>query len=155
MDAYILPKTIAYLFLSTSSPTTLHFETPIEFMQAGKGSDFDVAFSKDKKTLVLRPLGIFSDQKNMVIISKDTHFHFKLMNVEKRAHDFVYIHRGDRNISYVKKFENDFLKIHEGESSLYLVNKTKNPLEINGVMVHKSVVLSKGLPVIMNEEVVY
>ena len=58
MDAFIIPKTIAYIFLSTSSPTTLHFDDPVEFMQAGKSSDFDVSFSKNRKSLVIRPIGI-------------------------------------------------------------------------------------------------
>jgi hypothetical protein len=155
MDAFILPKTIAYIFLSTSSPTTLHFEKPIEFMQAGKGSDFDVSFSKNRKALVIRPVGNFIDTKNMVILSEDAHFHFKLINVEPRPHDFVFVHKGRENSSYVKKFENDLVKIHEGETSLYVVNKTKAPIEINGSMVDKHIFLSKGLPVFVNGQVVY
>ena len=155
MDAFIIPKTIAYIFLSTSSPTTLHFEQPVEFMQAGKGSDFDVAFSKNRKSLVIRPIGSFSDAKNMVIISEETHFHFKLLNMESRQHDFVYIHKGRENATYVKKFENDLVKIHEGDTSIYIVNKSKLPLEINGSLVERQIFLSKGLPVIVNGQLVY
>jgi hypothetical protein len=155
MDAFILPKTIAYIFLSTSSPTTLHFEKPIEFMQAGKGSDFDVSFSKNRRSIVIRPIGNFADVKNMVILSEDAHFHFKLLNVEPRPHDFVYIHKGRENSSYVKKFENDLVKIHEGETSLYVVNKTKESLEINGLEVKKYIFLSKGLPVLVNGQTIY
>ncbi len=155
MDAFIIPKTIAYIFLSTSSPPTLHFEQPVEFMQAGKGSDFDVAFSKNRKSLVIRPMGTFEEAKNMVIISEDTHFHFKLLNMESRQHDFVYIHKGRENATYVKKFENDLVKIHEGDSSIYIVNKSKVPVEINGSLVERHTFLSKGLPVIVNGQLVY
>lgn len=155
MEAYIIPKTIAYIFLSTSSPTTLHFEEPVEFMQAGKGSDFEVAFSKNRKSLVIRPVGTFEDQKNMVIISPSTHFHFKLMNMESRQHDFVYIHPGHPNSSYIKKFEDDLVKIHEGLSSLYIVNKSSSPIEVNGSKVDRHVYVSKGLPVIINGKTVY
>lgn len=155
MDAFIIPKTIAYIFLSTSSPTTLHFEEPVEFMQAGKGSDFDVMFSKNRKSLVIRPVGTFEEPKNMVILSKDTHFHFKLVNMESRQHDFVYIHKGKANSTYVKKFENELVIIHEGESSLYIVNKTSSPIDINGSKIEKHVFISKGLPVILNSKVIY
>lgn len=155
MDAFIVPKTIAYVFLSTSSPTTMHFEKPVEFMQAGRGSDFDVVFSKNRKSIVIRPIGNFSDQKNMVIISEDTHFHFKLLNFENRQHDFIYFHRGRENSTYVKKFESDQVKIHEGETSLYVVNKTSRSIDINGSLVDKSIFLSKGLPVLVNGSVVY
>ena len=155
MDAFIIPKTIAYIFLSTSSPTTLHFEQPVEFMQAGKGSDFDVAFSKNRKSLVIRPMGTFEEAKNMVIISEDTHFHFKLLNMESRQHDFVYIHKGRENATYVKKFENDLVKIHEGDTSIYIVNKSKVPVEVNGSLVERHTFLSKGLPVIVNRQLVY
>ena len=155
MDAFIIPKTIAYIFLSTSSPTTLHFEQPVEFMQAGKGSDFDVAFSKNRKSVVIRPMGTFEEAKNMVIISEDTHFHFKLLNMESRQHDFVYIHKGRENATYVKKFENDLVKIHEGDSSIYIVNKSKVPVEVNGSLVERHTFLSKGLPVIVNGQLVY
>ena len=155
MDAFIIPKTIAYIFLSTSSPTTLHFEQPVEFMQAGKGSDFDVSFSKNRKSLVIRPIGNFGEAKNMVIISQDTHFHFKLLNMESHQHDFVYIHQGRKNVTYVKKFENDLIKIHEGDSSLYVVNKSKSAVEINGSLVENHTFLSKGLPVIVNGKAIY
>ena len=155
MDAFIIPKTISYIFLSTSSPTTLHFDDPVEFMQAGKSSDFDVSFSKNRKSLVIRPIGTFSDSKNMVIISQDTHFHFKLVNMESKQHDFVYIHKGRANSSYIKKFENDLVKVHEGESSLYVVNKTNAPLDVNGSRVDHHTYISKGLPVIINGIAVY
>jgi hypothetical protein len=155
MDAYIIPKTIAYLFLSTSSPTTLHFDQPVEFMQAGKGSDFDVSFSKNRKSLVIRPMSIFSEPKNMVILSEDTHFHFKLMNMENKQHDFVYIHSGHANSTYVKKFESEIVKIHEGESSLYIVNKSKTPIDVNGSQVDHHIFISKGLPVYINGELIY
>jgi hypothetical protein len=155
MDAFIIPKTIAYIFLSTSSPTTLHFEEPVEFMQAGKGSDFDVSFSKNRKSLVIRPIGTFIDPKNMVIISKDMHFHFKLVNMESKQHDFVYIHKGAPNSTYIKKFENDLVKIHVGESSLYIVNKTQSEVDVNGEMIERHTFISKGLPVIINGKVVY
>jgi hypothetical protein len=155
MDAFIIPKTIAYIFLSTSSPTTLHFEQPVEFMQAGRGNDFDVAFSKDRKSLVIRPIGNYAEAKNMVIISEDNHYHFKLLNMESRQHDFVYIHKGKENATYVKKFENDLVKIHEGESSLYIVNKSKAAIEINGLLVERQTFLSKGLPVIVNGQAIF
>jgi hypothetical protein len=155
MDAFIIPKTIAYIFLSTSSPTTLHFDDPVEFMQAGKGSDFDVSFSKNRKSLVIRPIGTFLDPKNMVIISEATHFHFKLVNMESKQHDFVYIHKGKPNSTYVKKFENDVVLVHEGESSLYIVNKTGTALDVNGSKVDRHTYLSKGLPVIVNGITVY
>jgi hypothetical protein len=155
MDAFIIPKTIAYIFLSTSSPTTLHFEEPVEFMQAGKASDFDVNFSKNRKSLVIRPIGTFEDSKNMVIISKDTHFHFKLVNMESKQHDFVYIHKGKENSTYVKKLETELVKIHEGESSLYIVNKTSDSIDINGETVMRHAFVSKGLPVLVNGKRVY
>jgi hypothetical protein len=155
MDAFIIPKTIAYIFLSTSSPTTLHFEDPVEFMQAGKGSDFDVTFSKNRQSLVIRPVGFFEGTKNMVILSKDTHFHFKLINNESKQHDFIYIHKGRENSTYVKKFENEIIKVHEGESSIYLVNKLKEPIEVNGVKIERHIFISKGLPVIVNGQVIY
>jgi hypothetical protein len=155
MDAFIIPKTMAYVFLSTSSPTTLHFQAPVEFMQAGKGSDFDVAFSKNRRSLVIRPVGTFSEPKNMVVISEEMNFHFKLINMESQQHDFVYIHKGKANSTYVKKFENDLVKIHEGDSSLYIVNKLPTAIEINGAKVERQTFISKGLPVIVDGKVIY
>jgi len=155
MDAFIIPKTVAYIFLSTSSPTTLHFPAPVEFMQAGKGSDFDVAFSKNRKSIVIRPIGAFSEPKNMVVISEEMNFHFKLINKESFQHDFVYIHKGKANSTYVKKFENDQVKIHEGDNSLYVVNKLQTPIEVNGAKVERQIFISKGLPVMVGGQVVY
>ena len=155
MDAFILPKTVAYIFLSTSSPTTLHFPEPVEFMQAGKGSDFDVIFSKNRKSIVMRPIGFFSEPKNMVVVSKDMNFHLKLINNEHRQHDFVYINPGKPNAIYVKRFEDEKVKIHEGDSSLYIVNKTEAAIDINGMVVRTHIFLSKGLPSLVDGKIIY
>lgn len=155
MDAFILPKTVAYIFLSTTSPTTLHFPSPIEFMQAGKGSDFDVVFSKNRKSLVIRPVGSFSEAKNMVVISDEMNFHFKLINSESGQHDFVYLHKGRANDTYIKKYEDTKVKIHEGKSSLYIVNKLSSPIDVNGSRVDRHIFLSKGLPVLVDGKIVF
>ncbi len=93
MDFYILAKSIAYLFLSLNAPTTLVFQEPIEYVSAGKTGDFSLNRSNNQRILVIQPLKEIPET-NMVVITKDQHFQFRLKTVDKGHHAFVYVYRG-------------------------------------------------------------
>lgn len=156
MDAYILAKTVVYLFLSINSPTTLYFDEPIEFVQAGKSGEISVVRSSNKKILVIQPLLKIEEERNMVVITKSHHFNFKFKLNTFGHHDFLYIHPGATNRAYKVKFENSIVRILEGETSTYIQNKTKDRIKINGMDMDRSLYFSKGLPIFLNgERVIY
>jgi hypothetical protein len=151
MDFYILTKSIAYLFLSLNSPTTLVFQEPIEYVSAGKNGDFTLNRSNNQKILVVQPLKEVSES-NMVVITKDQHFQFKVNTVTKGHHVFVYVYPGMINKTFIKKLETADFRILEGDSSILVQNKRDGVLKVNDRMVDRDKYFSKGVPLFINEK---
>ncbi len=149
MDFYILTKSIAYLFLSLSSPTTLVFQEPIEYVSAGKNGDFALNRSNNQKILVIQPLKEIAET-NMVVITKEQHFQFKVRPVEKGHHTFVYVYPGAINKTFVKKLETSDFRILEGDSSILVQSKRDGPLTVNDYEVKREDHFSKGVPLFIN-----
>lgn len=154
MDFYILARSLIYLFLSLSHPTTLVFDEPVEYVSVGKEGDFAVHRANNQKILVVQPLKEFSET-DMIVITKDHHYQFKVRDgdVEKeKTHSFIYVHEGEANKSYVLKFENKFLKILEGDTSTFIQNKSKETIWVNDKQIDREGVFSKGIPFIVNNQ---
>lgn len=149
MDFYILAKSMVFLFLSTNSPTTLVFQEPIEYVSAGKNGDFVLNRSNNQKILVVQPLKEIDDT-NMVVITKDQHFQFKVKTVEKGHHPFIYIYSGSINRTFVKKLETPDFRVLEGDSSTLVQNKRDLPLRVNDTELEREEYFSKGVPLFIN-----
>lgn len=152
MDFYILARSLIYLFLTISHPTTLVFDEPVEYVSAGKEGDFSLHRANNQKILVVQPLKDFSET-DMIVITKDHHYQFKIRKtttVGEKSHSFVYIHDGEINRSYVLKFENELVRILEGESSSLVQNKTKKNVLVNDKSIDREGSFSKGIPFIVN-----
>lgn len=156
MNFYILAKSMTYLFLTLSHPTTLVFNEPVEYVSAGKEGDFDLHRANNQKILVIRPLKYFGET-DMIIITKDRHYQFKLKEVQQgqnsdQSHSLVNIYEGAINRSFNKKIETDNYKIFDGETSSWVVNKAKSPITVNGVEVVRDGYFSKGSPILINNQ---
>lgn len=149
MDFYILAKSMVYLFLSTSSPTTLVFQEPIEYVSAGKNGDFALNRSNNQKILVIQPLKEI-DETNMVVITKDQHFQFKVRTLEKGHHPFIYVYPGTINKTFVKKLETSEFRVLEGDTSMLVQNKREESLKVNESNVDREEHFSKGVPLFIN-----
>jgi hypothetical protein len=149
MDFYILAKSMAFLFLSLSSPTTLVFQEPIEYVSAGKNGDFAINRSNNQKILVIQPLKEIAET-NMVVITKEQHFQFKLSTSDKYHHTFVYVYPGAINKTFVKKLETPDFRILEGDSSTLVQNKRDGPLRVNDKELEREDHFSKGVPLFIN-----
>ncbi len=155
MDFFILPKAIIFLFLTMNAPTTLVFQNPVEYVSAGKTGDFSINRSNNKKILVIQPLKEVSET-NMVVVTSEENFNFKVQIVDKEAHSFVYLYDGQVNKSFIKKLETDSFRILEGETSVLIQNKEKHSLTVNGVSLEREGYFSKGSPVMIeNKRVLY
>lgn len=156
MNFYILAKSMTYLFLTLSHPTTLVFNEPVEYVSAGKEGDFDLHRANNQKILVIRPLKYFGET-DMIIITKDRHYQFKLKEIQlgqnsEQSHSLVNIYEGSINRSFNKKIETDNYKIFDGETSSWVVNKSKAPIIVNGVEVVRDGYFSKGSPILINNQ---
>ena len=156
MDFYILAKSLTYLFLSISHPTTLVFEEPVEYVSAGKEGDFNIHRSNNQKILVLRPLKSFGET-DMIILTKENHYQFKLKEVylnglNDKSHTLVNVYQGAINKSFTKKIETEKFRFFEGETSTWIVNKTKEALQVNEKEIVKEGHFSKGSPILINNQ---
>ncbi len=153
MNFYILAKSLIYLFLTLSHPTTLVFDEPVEYVSAGREGDFDLHRANNQKILVIRPLKSFGET-DMIVITKDHHYQFKLKEISSNqssdSHSFVNIFEGAIDRSFNKKIETDAYKIFEGETSSWIINKTKNSINVNGVEIIREGYFSKGSPILIN-----
>lgn len=157
MDFYILTRSLIYLFLSISHPTTLVFDEPVEYVSAGKEGEFTLHRANNQKILIVQPLKEFTET-DMIVVTKDKHYQFKIKRPDQesgKTHSFVYIHEGEVNRSYVLKFENSDIKILEGDSSTLVQNKTKKPILVNDKMIERESVFSKGTPFLINNQRVF
>lgn len=150
MDAYIIPKTIAYIILSLNGPTTLQFDEQIEFVQAGKAGEISVNISSNKKTVVLQALQPVTEQRNMVILTKNNSFNLNYRIRESGHHQFLKIHEGEEDSSFKIKLETSDYKILEGKKSYLAINKKDSPLVINGSLIEAKEYFSKGLPLYLS-----
>jgi hypothetical protein len=140
-----------------SHPTTLVFDEPVEYVSAGKEGEFTLHRANNQKILIIQPLKEFTET-DMIVVTKDKHYQFKIKRPDQelgKSHSFVYIHEGEVNRSYVLKFENSDIKILEGESSTLVQNKTKKPIMVNGKMIERESVFSKGTPFLINNQRVF
>lgn len=149
MDFFILAKSMTFLFLSISSPTTMVFQEPVEYVNAGKNGDFTIDRSKNQKILVITPLKEVDD-KNIVVITKDQHFQFKVKTVTHGHHPIIYVYPGLINKTFVKKLETSYFRILEGDTSMLIQNKTEGPIIVNDVKVEREDHFSKGVPLFIN-----
>jgi hypothetical protein len=157
MDFYILARSLIYLFLTISHPTTLVFDEPIEYVSIGKEGEFSLHRANNQKLLVVQPLKDFTET-DMIVITKDKHYQFKVRKPETEkelAHSFVYMHEGEINRSYVLKFENSDVRILEGETSSLIQNKTKKQILINEKIVDREGNFSRGIPFIINNQRIF
>jgi hypothetical protein len=150
MDFYILTRSLIYLFLTISHPTTLVFDEPVEYVSAGKEGDFDLHRANNKKILVVRPLKEFNET-DMIVITKDHHYQFKIKSplAGEKTHSFIYLHEGEINRSFVKRVETENYKVLEGDTSTLIQNKKKEPLTVNEQVVDREGYFSKGSPILI------
>ncbi len=154
MDFYILARSLIYLFLTVSHPTTLVFDEPVEYVSAGREGEFSLHRANNQKILVVQPLKDCSET-DMIVITKDHHYQFKVKRPvleTDKTHSFVYIHEGEVNRSYVLKFENSEVKILEGNTSSLVQNKTQKPILVNEKVVDREASFSKGIPFVVNNQ---
>jgi type IV secretory pathway VirB9-like protein len=153
VNFYILAKSLTFLFLTISHPTTLVFDEPVEYVSAGKEGDFDLHRANNQKILVVRPMKNFGET-DMIVITKVHHYQFKLKEVlpnnPEQTHSLVNVYEGETNKSFNKKIETDLFKFYEGETSTWIVNKTKIPISVNGTLVERDGYFSKGAPILIN-----
>lgn len=155
MNAFIIMNAISLMLLSPTNSTTLTFPDPIEYSVVGDVGDAEVFSSGDRKTITIKPLKEINSYRNMVFKTKKNVFYFKFKTSSNYFTGFLNLKIGKKNLSYTKVKENSLYKVMEGESSLLVINKSSEPVNINGNLVPKSIVLSKGLPVFINDELVY
>ena len=138
MKIYMILGTVVTLLFSPHQPTTVQFESPIEYFSIGNTGDFDSYLSKNKKILLIRPKKEAFDAF-LVVITKNKSYEFRLKDASKILTALYQIHDGGPEKFYRFKNNGEGYKILEGEKSLKIIRTTKAKLVVNGRKVDKQV----------------
>lgn len=155
MIFHILANQVTTLFLGLNLLTTLTFQGEIKSYLYG-GSQQDVFFqvTNDNKTLVLKPVAN-SSLSNLLVLTTTGKYYFKLDISSSNPHQFVEVKEGVINHAFKTVMDNKAFKLSEGGTSLRFINKLQSPIEVNGIKVERSSFISKGVPIIINNQRVF
>lgn len=150
MIYYILPTCIAVLSFGVLKPTTLRFDSHIEYISLGEETQFVTKLSKNKKLLTLKPMKSLKDIP-LVVVTKKGDFQFQGSTTDSKYYSqFIDIKEGRVSRLFQNVYSDKELQVLEGKESLRVINKGKKPMMVNGVSVMGEVDTCKGAPVIVN-----
>lgn len=152
MIYHILPACIAMLSLGINKPTTLRFESAVEYVSLGSEDSFVVSLSKNKKLLTIKPI-VSQESTPLVVVTKGGDFQFQgTTTLSKDYSQFVDVRIGEvskyfQNVHSTKKYE-----VLEGAESVRIINKSAKPIVVNGVSTKQRIDTCKGAPLIVNSK---
>lgn len=152
MIYYILPACIAMLNLGINKPTTLRFESAVEYVSLGSEESFVVEVSKNKKLLTIKPI-VSQNSVPVVVVTKGGDFQFQgTTTLSKTYSQFVDVRKGEvsnyfQNVHSAKGYE-----VLEGRASIRVINKQSKPIIVNGVITKERIDTCKGAPLIVNSK---
>ena len=150
MIYYLLSSCIAMLNLGINKPTTLKFDSAIEYVSLGREDSFTVIVSNNKKLLTLKPITA-QDSTPLVIVTKNGDFEFQgTTTLDKHYSQFVNVKRGEVSKVFQRAYSNKKVEVLEGDRSLRIVNKSSKPINVNGVETKTEIDTCKGSPLIVN-----
>jgi type IV secretory pathway VirB9-like protein len=154
MIFYMFSNTIATFFLNLSIVTVLTFNHPIDTLSHGLNkTDLFVRVSKDKKTLILKPLSQNIDT-NMVVVTSGGNYNFnvKITDDRSKSHSFIQIQNGDKDNSFALKKKTRQYEALEGKYTVQIINKSTSSLQVNGEILKSKAnrFLPKGPPIFIN-----
>lgn len=152
MTYYMVSTCIAYLFLSAGKPTTLTFDSPIEFLVVSDQEKVEVSLSKSKKILVLKPL-VKLEEFPMVAVTQKGNFQFRgRFNKGSFYHQLVSIKQGKEDTRFNNVYSGVNFKVLEGEKSVKVINSKGKDLEVNSISSKKDQFVCKGSPLFVNKK---
>ena len=139
--------------ISSSGPTTLVFNEPIQFASIGKVGDYSLFINNNKKVLVINPLKDLK-KSEMIIITENRNFQFKIQITNNHPESYFQITEGKINNSFTLLKKEDAFEIYEGSSSLMFKNISDKILTINdeSIKPHEKAYLPKGGSVYIDSE---
>lgn len=155
MSIFVFLQTITFLVFSSSGPTTLHFDEPIEWANIGLVGEFSSTVSADRKNIEITPIKLLNDDwKPFVIRTKGKVYSFKIKFSRKDFMMSALVRDARMNKSYKLLKRTDSYEIYEGDESLRFVNLTKTPVVINEKTVESVEILPKTPFLLINESLV-
>ena len=152
MIYYVLSSCIAMLSLGINKPTTLRFESAIEYVSLGREESFTVVISNNKKLLTIKPITA-QDSTPLVVVTKNGDFEFQgTTSLSKNYSQFVDVRRGEVSRTFSSVYSSKRIEVLEGQKSLRVINKSKKPIFVNGVRTKGEVDTCKGSPLLVNSK---
>jgi type IV secretory pathway VirB9-like protein len=151
----MIAQTVALLLLKPQFPTTLKFDSPIEFVSLGMEGKFFKYLSKDKKVLVVKPL-IKSFDVPMVILTSVKSYQFRLKSSTFYGSSLYKVKEAELDRAFYTKHNDSEKKILVGKTTVKIKWKLNKPLNVNFRKINKNLfILPKGSALFINNKRVH
>lgn len=150
MTLYTLINLTTYIFLTYGSPTSIVFDSPIEFISMSNESDFAQYKSNDKKILTIKPYKNNFNSK-IVVITKKGPYVFSVNTSSADAPSLYNIQEGSKGVSYFKKSSNEDYELLESEKIFLLRLKNNKYKMVNDVPARTQQYLPKNTQIKLDD----
>lgn len=154
MIYYIIKGHIFTIFLSLAHLTSVNFPAKVNDYVGGQEGDFKIYEMNKGKSLVFEPKRKGID-RNFITFLKDSKFHFNVSYNEDISNKDIEIVEAQTCTYFTLLKETPDYQLFECPKSLFFINKRKNPVKINELTIKDKSYLSKGPPIILNDQMIY
>jgi len=142
-----------FIVISSTNPTTLVFDSPVQFVSVGKTGDYSFFRSNNRKVVILQPIRPIR-KSEMVVVTDDKNFQFKIIQDDKNVQTYYQVKDGKKNNIYDVTLSNDKIKILKGGTSYLVKNLTDDLIIINDepVKAHSEITLPHGGAIYLNDQ---
>lgn len=142
-----------FIVISSTNPTTLVFDSPVQFVSVGKTGDYSFFRSNNRKVVILQPIRPIR-KSEMVVVTDDKNFQFKIIQDDKNVQTYYQIKEGKKNNVYDVTLSNEKIKILKGNTSYLVKNLTDDQVIINDepVKAHSEITLPLGGAIYSNDQ---
>lgn len=142
-----------FLVISSTNPTTLVFDSPVQFVSVGKAGDYSFFRSNNRKVVILQPIRPIK-KSEMVVVTDDKNFQFKIIQDEKNVQTYYQVKEGKKNSVFDVLVTNEKYKILKGASSFLVKNLSDEQITINdeAIRPHGEISLPLGGAIYFNDQ---
>jgi hypothetical protein len=139
--------------ISASNPTTVIFNSPVQFVSIGKVGDFSFYTNNNKKVIVIQPLKNLKFSE-MVVLTDDKNYQFKIHIVTDRPVNYYQVTNGRINNTFTLMKKSETFEVYEGSSSMMIKNLSTKEIVVNDELLKKSdsLYLPKGGSIYIQNE---
>lgn len=151
MNLYTITNVATFLHLTLAQPTTLVFNSPVEYWSQSNDSSTTIYRSKNQKILSLKA-NKDGEDSSLVVITKDGPFSFKLKSVRSMEPMIFEVKEAKPSHTYFLLSKNSDFELFDGGQVYLLKVKSQNISTVNDMPAKDVMYLPKNSKIKINSE---